>query len=186
MTLHSHAWLSNVVVTHPCFVWRSDALISAAIPYNRETRVCEKTVNSHSTLLWYALCCEFVLRDAVLDAASDASLWTVSHQRVFLCNPHAVSDTLHPLTHPDTVCPCSSDAMCQGLSHASLCRASSYCTAQEDLKCWTVLSGAEAPQLLWHVKVASLTHDVCHAGSREAAVVHNLGSRHSHGLVNRC
>lgn len=135
MTLQSHARLSSVLVVYPHFVLGSDALTSTDIPYNRETRVYEQTVNSHSTLLSNALCCEFVLRDAVLDATSDASHWTVSRQRVCLCNPHAAGDTLHPLTHPDAVCQCASDAMCRGLSNTSLCRASSCCTAREFLKC---------------------------------------------------
>ncbi len=153
MALQWHARLSSVLVTHPRFVWRSDALIFTAIPYNRETRVQDKTFNSHSTLLWYALCCETFHRDAVLDAAWDASLWTVSHQRLCLCNPHAVCQCLSNafvknLTQLDTL----------NLTHFWQMQASaepSCCTAQEELKCQTVLSGAEASQLLWHVQVAS-------------------------------
>ena len=41
MTLQSHARLSSVLVVYPRFRSRSDALISTAIPYNRETRLCE-------------------------------------------------------------------------------------------------------------------------------------------------
>jgi len=74
MALQPCASFRSVPVTRPCFVWSSDALMFATIPYNREQRVQDKIINSHSILLQYSLCCESIQRDAVLDV----SFWTVS------------------------------------------------------------------------------------------------------------